>query len=236
MQEEALLTGEEEPPVRRIRWGAAIRIIPSRFPPIDLFARIADAADFDALYELESRTNPRLREERGSISVVHPEDRVYGPGASYVMAPFAHVHPGGGRFNDSTFGALYAARERATAIAETSYHRAQFMRATRQRALELDMRVLEMRLDARLHDLRGARTTLPRIHALDDYSASQRLSARLRAARSWGIAYDSVRGSVSCAAVFRPRAVSDCRQAEHLVYVWDGEKIATVYEKKMYRT
>jgi hypothetical protein len=30
--------------------------------------------------------------------------------------------------------------------------------------------------------------------------------------------------------------VSDCRQAEHLVYVWDGEKIATVYEKKMYRT
>jgi hypothetical protein len=104
MQEEALLSGEGEPPVRRIRWGTAIRIIPSRFPPVDLFARVADAAEFEALYELESRTNPRLREDAGAISLVRPEDRVYGPGASYVMAPFAHVHPGGGRFNDSTFG------------------------------------------------------------------------------------------------------------------------------------
>jgi hypothetical protein len=62
------------------------------------------------------------------------------------------------------------------------------------------------------------------------------LARRLRAARSWGIAYNSVRrASGECVAVWRPRAVSVCRQAEHLIYVWDGTRIAEVYEKKLYR-
>lgn len=102
--------------------------------------------------------------------------------------------------------------------------------------MQLDMRMLEMRLDARVHDLRGARGLLPRIYSPDDYGASQRLGARLQHARSWGICYDSVRlAGGQCAAVFRPRAVSLCRQAEHLVYEWDGTRIAAVYVKSLYR-
>jgi RES domain-containing protein len=235
-REAALVSGAEEAPAHRVRWRAAIRVIPSRFPTIDVFARVAPAGDFEALYEIESLTNPRLREEAGEIDVVRREDRVFYAGASYVMAPFAHVQPAGGRFNDGTFGALYAARERATAIAETSHHRTRFMLATREPPLELDMRVLELRVDARLHDIRGMQSDLPRIYDPDDYSASQRLGRRLRDARSWGIAFDSVRrAGGACVAAFRPRAIASCRQAEHLVYVWDGTRIASVYEKRFYR-
>jgi hypothetical protein len=38
------------PPVRRIRWSQAYRIVPSRFPPVGVYDRIADPADLDAVF------------------------------------------------------------------------------------------------------------------------------------------------------------------------------------------
>lgn len=236
IDEQALLDGLADPPLRRVRWRAAIRIIPSRYPPVDLFERVAAPEEFEALYEVETLTNPRIRDQIGQIQLVAPEERVYGPGSTYVMAPFTHLGPEGGRFNDATFGAFYAARERATAVAETSHHRARFLARTREAPLELEMRVLEVGVDARLHDLRGRQRALPRIYDPDDYGSSQRLARRLQGARSWGVAFDSVRRAGGrCVAVFRPRALADCRQAEHLIYAWDGTRIAEVFEKRIYR-
>jgi hypothetical protein len=106
-------------PVGPVDWRPSYRIIPSRFPPISLFERVADPADLEDVLALESLTNPRLREEAGEIAMVPPEDRIAGPGTAYVMAAFTHVRPEGGRFHDGTFGAYYAAAERPTAIAET---------------------------------------------------------------------------------------------------------------------
>ena len=222
-----------EPARRRIRWRTCYRIIPSRFPPIDLFERVASADDLAAVHELESLTNDRLRDQAGEIQLVAAADRVVGPGAGYIMAAFTHPAPGGARFNDSRLGAYYAARTLETAIAETTYHRARFMRATREPAMELDMRVLEAELDGRLHDLRGRKETLPEIYDPDDYSVSQRLATKLRAAGSDGIAYDSVRhDGGQCVAIFRPRRIRTCRASLHLAYVWDGAAIVQVYEKR----
>jgi hypothetical protein len=98
------------------------------------------------------------------------------------------------------------------------------------------MRVLEARLDGKLHDLRGLRTTFPEVYSPSDYTASQKLARELRAGGSMGIAYDSVRREGGqCAAVLRPQALSSCRQAEHLIYRWDGTRIAEVFEKRLYR-
>jgi hypothetical protein len=234
MTEAGLLAGTEDPPVRRVRWRGAVRIIPSRFPPVSLFERVADPADFEQLYEIEALTNPRLRDEVGELELVPRGERVFGPGSSYIMASFTHLHPAGGRFNDGTFGAWYGARDRATAVAETSYHRARFLAATNEPPLSFDMRVLEARLDGRLHDLRGA--VLPAIYHLTDYGAGQRLGRRLRSAGSAGLSFDSVRrAGGECVAIYRPRALSACRQAEHLVYSWDGTRIARVVEQRLYR-
>jgi hypothetical protein len=220
---------------RRIRWRACYRVIPSRFPPIDLFERAAFPEDLDAVHELESLTNDRLRDEVGEIQVIPPADRVSGPGAGYVMAAFTHPSPAGARFSDSRRGAYYAARTIDTAIAETSYHRARFLRATREPPMELDMRVLEAELNARLHDIRGLRAELPAVYDPGDYSASQQFALRLHAEGSDGIAYDSVRDDGGqCVAIFRPRRVRSCRASMHLTYVWDGANIARVYEKRDY--
>ncbi|HUD27761.1 MAG TPA: RES family NAD+ phosphorylase [Novosphingobium sp.] len=220
-------------PVSPVRWRPCYRIVPSRFPPISVFDAVADPADLDAVFALEAMTNDRLRDEAGDLALVAPEDRVSGPGSTPIMAAFTHLNPHGDRFTDGTFGVFYAASTVETALAETTFHRARFMSWTREPAQELDMRVYAVDLDARLHDVRTMRDALPAIYDPDLYTASQALAVALRAEHSDGIVYHSVRHEDGeCVAVFRPRLLSNCRQERHVCYVWDGEAIATVYEKR----
>jgi hypothetical protein len=220
-------------PLARITWTPSWRIIPSRFPPIDLFERIADPADWEALIQLESLTNPRLRDEVGEITLVPLDERVSGPGASAIMAAFTHLNPEGSRFTDGTFGVFYCTPDLETAIAETKYHRERFMRATNQEPQHLDMRVYLIDLDAELHDIRDGQAKHPLVYHLSAYSTGQQLARQLRADGSNGIVYSSVRrDGGECAGVFRPKVLSNCRQERHLAYVWDGRQIRDVYEKR----
>ena len=221
-------------PVTEVRWQPCYRIIPSRFPPIALFEAVADPADLEAVFQIEAMTNDRLREQAGDLALVPPEDRISGPGTSAIMAAFTHLNPEGSRFTDGSYGVFYAGLTLATAIAETRHHRARFLAATDEPAQELDMRVYAVDLDASLHDLRGAREALPALYDRDTYAVSQETGGRLRDEGANGIVYESVRDAAGeCAAVFRPRLLSNCRQERHLTYVWDGSVITTVYEKRL---
>ncbi len=223
-------------PSAAVRWQPCHRIIPSRFPPVSLFERVADPADLDAVFAVEALTNPRLRAEVGALAGVPVDDRVSGAGAGWIMAPFTHLSPTGGRFSTPWFGAWYAARTRETAIAETVYHRSRFLAATRQPAMEIGMRELQATLRGHLLDLRGLRDAQAALHHPDDYGASQAFATSRRGAGAHGVVYDSVRhDGGECVAVWRPRVLSACRQAAHLAYVWDGTRITGVYEKSRLR-
>jgi hypothetical protein len=216
---------------RVVRYNPCHRIVASRLPTIHLFERVADPADWEALYKLEAMTNPRLRQEAGDLSLVPVADRVSGPNASIVMAPFTHLSPPGTRFTDGHFGAYYGAESIDTAIAETRFHRENFLRATSQPPIELEMRCYLADVNCELHDLRARRTELPDIYDPASYSASQKLGRSLRDAAANGIAFDSVRRTGGeCVALFRPRLVQNVRQSVHLRYAWDGNAIAEVYE------
>ena len=218
---------------RAVRLSPCHRMVASRLPTIHLFERVADPADWDALYKLESMTNPRLREQAGEISLVPVADRVSGPNASVIMAPFTHLAPQGTRFTDGHFGAYYAAESIDTAIAETRFHRENFLRATSQAPLELEMRCYLADVACELHDLRGRRAELPDVYDPGSYAASQQVGRELRDAGSNGVAFDSVRRpGGQCVAVFRPRLVQNVRQSVHLRYAWDGNTIANVYEMR----
>jgi hypothetical protein len=217
--------------VSEVRWQPCFRVIPSRYPTIHLFERVADPADWDALYWIESLTNPRLRDEVGDIELVPREERAFGPGGSVIMAPFTHLDPAGSRFADGTFGAFYAAAELATSIAETCYHREIFLRATRQRPLELDMRSYLADVAARFHDIRGKRPVMADIYDPDSYTSSQVFGRKLKFNGANGVVYDSVRHpGGECLAIYRPRLIQNLRQGVHLRYVWDGSRISQVYE------
>ena len=216
-----------------VRWLPCWRIIPSRFPPIGLFERVVDPADLEAIIAIESITNPRLRDEVGDIELVPSDERISGPGTSIIMAAFTYLNPEGSRFSNGQFGIFYAGDTVKTAIRETVYHRGLFMQATSQPRMELDQRAYTVDLEAELHDIRGQRDRLPLLYDPIDYSSSQQLARTLRTNGSNGIVYDSVRHETGeCVGIFRPKVLSNCRPERHLCYVWDGQKIGDVYEKR----
>ncbi len=225
------------PPLARITWKPCWRLVPSRFPPQGLFDRVADPADLEAVFAVESLTNDRLRAEAGDITLVPPAERVSGPGTTPIMAAFTHLNPLGSRFTDGTYGVYYAARDIDTAIAETSFHRARFLAATDEPPIEVDMRGYASDVDADFHDIRGQQAAMAHVYDPDPahYAAGQGFARTLREEGSNGIAYDSVRlPGGQCLSVFRPPVLSPVRQGPHFSYVWDGSRITQVYEKRAY--
>jgi hypothetical protein len=230
-----------EPRQRRARWQQATRIIASRFPPVDLFERVSsDPTVWEALMAAEMLVNPRIRDEIGEIHLVSPDERVSGPGATYVMAAFTHLNPRGSRFSDGSYGVYYAGREFETALRETAYHFGRIAADSGDGIRYEDMRVLVSRMDARFHDLE----TLPRAaqkRLLDraSYALSQPFGARLREAGSNGLVYPSVRHHGGrCVAAFRPKAVGLPVQTKHLKYHYDGERVTQYfdYEEEVWRS
>ena len=218
--------------MRRVRWQQACRIVPTRYPAITLFDRVADANDFEVLYALEAMTNERARNELGHIGRVPLEQRLYGPGSGPIMAAFTHLNTQGSRFSAGEWGVFYAARERATAVAETRHHHARFLVATRQPAMHLPMRLYHVAVDARLHDLRPAGAVPATVYDTDDYSAARTLGAALHTAGSAGVVYRSVRHARGhCVGLFRPQGASRCLHAAYLLYAWDGARFTDIYEK-----
>ena len=204
------------------------RIILSRYPQIDLFERVSNPQDWEVLYAVESLTNPRLRDEVGDIRLVRPEDRVYGEGASWIMAAFTHppVDGRGGRFNRD-FGVYYCAADEAVAVAESSFHRARFLRESRIDKTTQEMRVIRVQLGpATLHDVRHL--VRDGIYDPDHYGDAQQLGDALRAAKSFGVHYQSVRAEGECYGVMRARALSDAIHWRYLRYHYEQGAIVSV--------
>jgi hypothetical protein len=216
----------------RIRWVPSYRLVPSRFPPVGLFDRVARPEDLDFVLAAEQLTNDRLRDEVGELRLVPPEERVSGPGTTPIMAAFTHLNPEGSRFSDGTYGVYYAARDMHTAIAETAYHRARFLARTAEPPGEIDMRTYLADIRAELVDLRGYGRRKPDLMNPDSYAASQTFAKARREEGAGGIVFDSVRREGGlCVGVFRPKLVAPCRQGPHVCYLWDGESIVGWYEK-----
>ena len=189
---------------------------------------------------LRARTDPFVSERIGSALAIPPKDRVYGPGAGYVMAPFAYPSPDGTRFGPpamtaGSFGVYYAARDETTAIAEVKHHRVAFLEAVKATAQDLDFEVLNAPVTgSQFFDLRDKERDFKDVYSPTDYKSSQRLGAELRERGGDGIVYDSVRREGGeCVAVFRPRCVGPCKPVKHLIFRWDGSQITSILEARM---
>ena len=98
--------------------------------------------------------------------------------------------------------------------------------------MHLPMRLYQVAIDARLHDLRAADTVPTAVFDPDDYSASRALGRVLHGHGSAGVVYRSVRRSTGhCVGLFKPRGAKACLQAAVLLYAWNGERFTDIYEK-----
>ena len=213
-------------PTTNINW-TTHRLVLSRFPPIQLFEWAENEEEAFLIAELEGLTSERLRSECGDISLVSPKDRVWGEGSTPLMAAF--TYPGPSRFSDGTFGIYYAAKSIETAIAETRYHRARFLKASNEPPCVIQYREYTATVKEPLIDLRDPAFQQYASPDLSSYLLTQPLGKHLRERNAWGVIFPSARDEEGiCIGAFRPNAMSKPVPARHYNYIWDGNEISDI--------
>jgi hypothetical protein len=209
-------------PSRRVDWSDAFRLIPSRFPPVELYEPIAPKHEWDALKRIEAMTNPRLREKAG-VGLLLPEDR--GVDQNWLVAPFAYPDPEPSLYSDGSYGVCVLAQSLHSALLISIRRREEFLRRTREPPTRLVMRVIKSPIRTRLHDL----TQSPQMHAA---VSARQLVQQLRQAKSYGLLLVGPRGGKDrLAIILRPTAfVPPAVQADHYCFIWNGERIHQIFE------
>lgn len=204
----------------------AYRLVNSKFPPVALFDDVADADEFEVLYQIQELTNPRLKNEVGRLELIRRSEIPFGiPGCSYATAPFTHVNPAGSRFSDGRFGVLYLADTMETALAEVKHHQSLYWSNVPSLNYErFVFRGLSCSfVDAGMKDATSIAMTDP-VYDPHDYSHSRRLGKLVKDAGCPGLRYNSVRmhGSL-CWALMTPKPVLSVIQAAHYEMIWNGQ-------------
>ncbi len=211
----------------------AYRLVNSKFPPISLFDDVADQQEFEAVYEIQQITNPRIQNELGNLNLLPKEQIPFGiDGCNYATSPFTHVNPEGSRFSAGDYGVLYLADSLNCAEAETRYHQQKnFQNIVGLHFDTIVMRALKVCFSGLLTDVMKASSP---IYHLTDYSDARELGRQQRMEEAEGLQYKSVRLKKSkCWGLFTPRYVHSIVQTKHLEFVYDGQAISDVREISM---
>lgn len=212
------------------------RLVNSKYPPIALFEDVANAEEFESLYQLQALTNPRLLNENGKLNTLPLDEIPFGiTGCTYAVAPFTHINPMGSRFSDGTYGVLYLAENIETAVDEVKYH--QNIYWSNIEGLKDDVmtfRGLKCKFDC--PDMLDAttQTLQAKIYHPTDYSESQQLGNQIKSKPLLGIRYHSVRNqNYDCWGLFTPKGVKRIVQNSHYQFLWQSgitavQKIKTI--------
>ncbi|MGH9618005.1 MAG: RES family NAD+ phosphorylase [Acidobacteriaceae bacterium] len=218
------------PPLAQVHLRATHRMIAAKHSPSgSVLSAISNNESMLAdLAELDGATNDRLLGEEGLLPAIGVHELVYGVRyASIVNAAFTHRNPAGNRFNDGTRGAWYAGLDRATSVAEVSFHRAQQLANvdwTAEETCTFDDYLADFTTE--FHDLRDGgsvgsgrqyRKFLKPGPVPACYAEPQQLARKLLAAKSNGVIYPSVRHpGGTCIACFRPALVYHVRRESRI--------------------
>lgn len=198
------------------------RLIPSRFPPVSLYERVASEIDWADIASIEELTNPRVRARKvltGQAEVSEASPRLQ----NWNHAPFTYLNPEGTWLLDPFVGALELSDSLQTALAGSLRKRELFLSRTSEPPLDLDMRVLCTRVKGIFADLRGLDPTLTQ-------SARWRIGEGLLQSGWAGALFRSpYRDAGTCLAVFTGDVLERSLQAEHFRFVWDGSAVKSVY-------
>jgi len=203
------------------------RLIPSRYSRDEtVLSEIAGNDEMlDDIILLDGVTNDRIQGEQRGLAGIGVHELVYGiPHAHIVNAAFTHTSAEGGRFNDATRGAWYAADELNTSVAEVAYHKARRLAEIVVPELPDQRPDLEVTTyDDWLADFRAEFHVLRPRESFAEflrpepvprcYTKSQELARKLLNDASNGFVYESVRRPRHyCLVCFRPALVYDPRR------------------------
>lgn len=205
-----------------IPWsGEGFRLIPSRFPPVPVYEGLVASDRLEALAELESLTNPRLKSEARLSRTADG-----GPNANRLqnwnLAPFAYGNPEGSTFFGEECSCLELTHDRQTALAVAVAKRERFLSRTGEAPIGLDMRLLKTPVKGRFWDLRPLGLIADR---------DQRLEiGRTAPVGADGILFRTAeRPSGLALSVLNGECLGRSLQATHYRFVWDGTAISLLY-------
>lgn len=198
------------------------RLIPSRFPPIRVYERIAANDSHDAITSLEILTSPRVRARKrligiGAVDEASPQIQ------NWNHAPFTYQNPEGSTLFKPTIGVLELFDTLQTALAVSVQRRERFLRSTGMPKMGLDMRVLKTRVAGNFVDLRG--TALP-----EERQARWILGDKFYEANIDGVLFDCpARSGSTCLSLLNGSLLNRTMQADHFRFIWNGEIISSLY-------
>lgn len=201
--------------------GDAFRLIPSRFPPVNIYEEVIANDRIEALVEIENLTNPRLRSAQRLMSASLESIQSQPASKTGTMRP-SPIPTRRARGFPPERPSLDLADSRQTALAVSVARRELFLRRTSEPAVGLDMRMLKTPIDGRFLDLRSIDPDL-------DKDARWALGAEVPQDVD-GILYrPPERPSATCVAVASASALQRSIQTVHYRYLWNGSKVIKLY-------
>lgn len=199
------------------------RLIPSRFPTVNLYERIAANGAQDVLAQIETLTNPRVRDKEEAARVSSVDVEMSPKFQNWNQAPFSYPNPAGSRYLGPLYRAMELFKSLESALAASIKKREAFLAATNHRPTNVDMRVLK-------HEFSGE--FVDRSHDPIDMPQEERwkIGERLLEAGKHGVYYRCPE-LPHCFAVslFDGEGLRPAKQAEHFRFRWDGERIPWIY-------
>jgi len=207
--------------------GDFFNLIPSRFPPVDLFERIASGRDTEVA-EIENATNPRIRAE-GRLTAGSPYAVDERPPKlqNWNLAPFSYPNPEGSVLFDRTVQCLELSGDIQTALAVSVAKRELFLRRTNVGPIGLDMRMLKRAVNGRFMDVREATTSMngSRLRAL-----GEAIYPLAKESQCDGVVFHTQeRPSGSRIVVLNASVLERAIQCEHYRFQWNGSRISKIY-------
>lgn len=209
-----------------IEWsGDAYRLIPSRFPPVNVYEGLIANDRLDDVYAAEGLTNPRLR-SLNRITSAGVADAAADPRLqNWNLAPFAYGDPDGTLFFDERKPCLEVAVERQTALAISVAKRERFLSHTAMPSTGLDMRMLRTPVKGKFWDLRNLADPIAGLPEADRRAIGAQMPEEAQ-----GILYRPVeRGAGTAIAILTGDVLQRSMQTVHFRYAWDGRKITLLY-------
>ncbi len=200
--------------------GPWYRLIPSRFPTIDVYSRVAASDRWPMLSEVELLTNPRQK-ERASILGANVVDGAPPKLQNWNHAPFVYLDPDGSYLLHGAFGVLELGETKDIALAMAVARREAFLGVTALPAQAIEMRLLK-------HPVKGRFAVLGN---LDRLSQEQRWQLGASLYEEWDGAIFQCPAAPSgrAVAVFNSECLSKSVQDDHFRFWWDGTRIRNIY-------
>ncbi|MFD2263419.1 RES family NAD+ phosphorylase [Lacibacterium aquatile] len=197
-------------------------LIPSRFPTIDVYERIANGRS-EEFAKIEALTNPRLREKERLTRNSAPVDQNNPRFKNWNHAPFAYPSPEGSTFYGPDTRVLELADELQTALAISVRKREIFLSCTVEPATALEMRQLKRPVKGKFLDATGW-------DGIGDKQRRLELGTAVVEAGHDGILFNPPeRPSATAIAILYPECLDHPIQVEHFKFIWNGQKMTVIY-------